>query len=338
MPLNTEQLTARLKDRLCPVYLLAGEEPLLVQESADRLRAAARGQGYAEREVLQVSPDFNWGRLREAGANLSLFASQRLIELRMGSGKPGNDGSRALKAYAADPPPDTVLLVLAGSLDRTARSSAWFKALESAGLAVYAWPIQPGQLPGWLAQRLRAAGLSADKEAVEELAALTEGNLLAASQAVSRLALLYPGSRIAREQVRECVADNARFNVFDLTDKLLAGNTHAALRSLDRLREEGAAPPLVLWAIVRDLRTLALVCGRTSRGENMQQALAGANVWSRRKRPIAQAAQRLGEYRTLILLRGAAHADRVAKGAAYGLPWEELVELCAGITFGATGA
>lgn len=330
MPLNPGQLASRLAGGLASVYLLAGDEPLLVQEAADAVRSKARQSGFAERDVLSVEAGFNWDRLREAGANLSLFAARRLIELRLPDGKPGEAGSKVLQAYAAEPPPDTVLLVLAGALDRKVRSSRWFKALEGAGVAVYAWPVKSHQLPRWLADRMRAAGLAPEPAAVEELAALTEGNLLAAAQGVHRLSLLYPGSAVNADQVRECVADNARFNVFDFADKVLAGKVRAALRSLDRLQQEGVEPVLVLWALARELRGVAAVAGRMAAGAGVEQALNAERVWASRKRLVGQAAQRLGERQALALLRCAARADRVNKGAEPGRPWEELVNLCTG--------
>lgn len=328
MPLNTKQLESRVHSGLDGVYLVAGEEPLLIQEAADAIRAKARERGFDEREVLAVEPGFNWERLHETGANLSLFSSRRLIELRLADARPGEAGSRALQAYVESPPPDAVMLVLAGSLDRKARSSKWFKALESAGAAVYVWPVKPHQLPRWIEGRMRAAGLAPERGAAETLAALTEGNLLAAAQGIQRLALLHAGAPISTEQIRECVADNARFNVFDLADKLLAGRIQPVLRSLDRLREEGVEPALVLWALARELRSVAAVADRVARGATPDKALAEERVWASRKRLVGQAAQRLGSARALALLQGAARADRVNKGAEPGQPWEELVNLC----------
>lgn len=328
MPLNTKQLENRLRGGLDAVYLVAGEEPLLVQEATDAIRARARNGGFYEREVLAVEPGFNWDRLLEAGANMSLFSNRRLIELRLADARPGEAGARALQTYAGAPPPDAVLLVVAGSLDRKARSSRWFKALESAGAAVYVWPVKSNQLPRWVEDRMRATGLAPEQGSAEELAVLTEGNLLAAAQGIQRLALLHADARVSPGQVRECVADNARFNVFDLADKLLAGRIRPVLRSLDRLREEGVEPALVLWALARELRSVAAVADRVARGASPDKALAEERVWASRKRLVGRAAQRLGPARALALLHTAARADRVNKGVEPGQPWEELVNLC----------
>ncbi len=339
--LKINQLHGRLAGRLDFIYLVAGEEPLLVQEAADAVRAKARQAGCEERQVLTVEPGFDWRRLRGAGANLSLFASMRLIELRLGDAGPGTDGGKALQNYAAEPPPDTVLLVTAGSLDRKARSAHWFRSLDAAGAAAYAWPVRAGELPGWSAGRMRGAGLQPTEGAARELARLTEGNLLAAAQGVRRLALLYPDGRITPSQVHECVADNARFDVFAFADKLLGGRIVPVLRSLDRLREEDVMPVLVLWAVTRELRGVAAVARRVEAGVPMEQALNDEKVMFWRKELVGQAAKRLGERGALELLQDAARADRVIKGEGARQPWEELLNLClhcSGIEFRVTDA
>lgn len=324
MELRPEQLPGDLrKNGLRPLYLLAGEEPLLVHEAADDLRAAARAQGYDEREVLHADTGFDWQRLAAAGDNLSLFSSHRILELHLPDKGPGQAGGAALTEYAAAPSPDTLLLVLAAGLQASQRRNAWYKSLAGAGAAVYAWPVPGNALPDWIERRAAARGVRMSPEAVTVLAALTEGNLLAAAQEIDRLALLFPDTTVDAEAMRSAGADAARFAVFDLPAKALAGDAAGAVRSIERLREEGVDAVPVLAALARELRLLY----RLARAGDREQALASVRMPPTRKRQLASAAGRVRPVAVLALLRRAARLDRVNKGAAAGRPWEELVRL-----------
>lgn len=326
--LRPDQLPGQLSRGLAPLYLVAGEEPLLVQEAADRIRARAREAGADEREVLHVEAGFDWSRLSDSGDSLSLFARRRLVELRLSEAKPGDAGSRALVRYAERLPEDVTLLVIAGRLDRRARASAWFRALERAGIVVYAWPVKRAQWPQWIAARCRAGGLAAEPQAVEVLAERTEGNLLACAQEIQKLALLYPDGRLDRERALASVGDHARFDVFDLPDRVLSGQVRQAVRSLQRLREEGVEPVLVLWALTRDLRLLVRASAKRARGASAEQALRSAGVWSFRQPAFRAALSRFDEAGARALLARAARVDRVVKGVCAGQPWGDLLELC----------
>lgn len=326
--LRPEQLPGQLKQGVAPLYLVAGEEPLLVQEAVDQIRARAREQGAHEREVLHVETGFDWTRLAQSGDSLSLFAEHRLVELHLNDAKPGDTGSRALIRYAERPPEQVTLLVVAGRLDRRVRSSAWYRALERAGVVVYAWPVKRVQWPQWIAARCRTNGLSADAGAVEVLAERTEGNLLACAQEIQKLGLLYPDGRLDRDRVLSSVGDHARFDVFDLPDRVLAGRAREAVRSLTRLREEGVEPVLVLWALTRDLRLLVRVAALRERGHGLETAFRQAGIWSFRQPSFRAALARLDLGHAQRLLMRAAYADRVIKGARAGQPWAKLLELC----------
>lgn len=331
MELRPDQIPGHLdKDALAPVYLLAGNEPLLAHEAADAVRGAARGAGYAEREVLHVEVGFDWDRLAFAGDSLSLFAQQRLIELYLPDKGPGKDGSAALSAYAKRPPDDTILLVLASPLDAKQRHNAWYKALAKVGVASFAWPLDAQRLPGWIEQRAGVRGVRLASDAVTVLAAQTEGNLLACAQEIDRLALLYGDETVDAETMRRVTADSARFDIFDLPAKALAGDAAGVLRSLDRLREEGVDPVPILWALVRELRTLYQAGKAQQRGE-LDRFLNNLRMPPARKRQLGAAAHRVKAGRLLRLLDTAAHIDQANKGAARGRPWEELVTLALGL-------
>lgn len=329
MNLKPEHLAQHLQRGLAPLYLLAGDEFLLVQEGADAVRAKAREAGFSEREVMYADAGFDWGRLARAGENLSLFGERRLLELRLDA-RLGTDGSAALRAWARRAPSDIVLLVIAGALDRKARQAAWYRDVERAGVSVYAWPVKGESLRRWIADRMRARGLAAEPAVVGLLIERTEGNLLACAQEIDKLALLFPDGFADARAVAAAVADSARFDVFDLPDQILAGAVHGSVRRLDRLREEGVDPVLVLWSLTRDLRVLVRASASVARGISPHQALDRAGVWKSRRRAFAGALERIDHDQALRLLDRAGKVDRVVKGAASGRPWEELLKLCVG--------
>lgn len=327
MPIRPDQLTGRLRSRgLDGVYLLAGDEPLLLAEAADAVRAAARANGYDERQVLHAEGGFDWSELTTACQSLSLFSDRRIIELYVAGKGPGKDGSAALKAFAQQLPEDTLLIVHAGVLDASQRKSAWARALDAAGAFVYAWPFPSEQLPNWIEGRARRVGLRLDAEALTVLTSRTEGNLLAADQEVQRLALLFPEGVVDAGSMRAATADSARFDIFDLPTKALNGDAAGVIRSLDRLREEGVDPVPILWALVNDLRLLFRASVATRRG-NVESVMGKVRLPPQRKRQIAAAAKHQRPRRLLRLLQDAARADRVNKGAERGRAWDELVTL-----------
>lgn len=327
MKLKPTDLAAHLARQLLPIYVVAGDEPLLVQESLDAIRTAARARGYGEREVLDAEKGFEWHRLAEACNSLSLFASLRLIELRLPSGSPGTEGAAVLQQLAGRPPQDVLLLVVCGALDGRQRSSGWYTALEGAGASVYAWPIADA-FEDWLGARLRAAGLSPEPEALRLIAERTEGNALAASQDVAKLALLFPGARIGVEQVREAVADSARFDAFDLAERMLAGDGPGVARSLARLREEGVEIIELLGALSWCLRQWADAQALYARDGDAQRAVDGARIPRPRQAPYQQALRRTRTPQVYGWLRKAAQIDLLAKSTAgREQAWEELLTL-----------
>lgn len=323
--LRPEELERHLSRQLAPVYLIGGEEPLFVQEAQDAVRAAARKAGHSERVVLEVEPGFDWNRLNDAAANLSLFGDRRLIELRLPTGRPGTAGSKAISDYCQAPSPDAVLLILTGALDASQRRSGWVNAAAKSGAFVYAWPLPLPQLPQWVENRLRQQGLSATAEAVELLALRSEGNLLAAAQEIEKLALLFgSANRLDHAQVAAAVADSARYTVFDLSDAVLRGQLSRSVRIVHGLRDEGEEPVLVLWALARDLR----VATGLAEGAPARELFSQEKVFGKAQQA---AMQRLAQQAPAAALRGllqrAARADQVIKGVAAGRPWDELIQL-----------
>jgi len=325
MRLNPSQLPASLKQRLLPVYLVAGEELLLMQEALDAIRACARAQGFIEREVLDVERGFDWQRLIDSCNAMSLFAEKRIVEVRA-SGAIDTAGAAALSALAKKPAPDVLLIVNAGKIEWRARSGGWFAALENAGASLYVERLRPQELPGWIEQRLRRAGLQADADAVRRLAQLTEGNLLATAQEISKLALLYPGAKVELEQVEAAVADSAYYEVYDWINKVFAGDAAGSVRGLERLRDEGVEIPAILGALVFDLRKLIVATSIFARSRDADAAVDAAGVFKQRKDVFARATARIKPAQARDALRLCARIDLLFKSTGMAAAaWEELL-------------
>ncbi len=321
MPIRLAQLEAQLRSGLKPAYLISGDEPQQVEEAAELVRRAARDQGHEERVVLALEAGFDWSRLAEEARARSLFAQKRLLELRLGAGKPGRTGGAALLDYLLRPPDETVLLIQSARLDRAAANSRWVKALEKKGVWVAVWPLLPSETHQWVRQRLKARGLHPDEAALELLCERVEGNLLAAAQEVERLALLLPSGPLSVEAVQEAVGGSARFDVSALGEAVLAGDALRASRILDGLRKEGVEPALAAWALAREARFLA----RWTAGHSGSDLWRG--VFPRRRELLQRAAARWPRKRSLGLIRLAARLDRVVKGQEKGGdPWDELLQ------------
>jgi DNA polymerase-3 subunit delta len=327
MKLNPGQLSSHLSSGVAPVYLISGDEPLLVDETRDVIRVSAAEQGIVDREVYVAERNFNWDEFAAGLQNLSLFATHRLVELRLPTGKPGDKGGRFLTAVASDPIPDTVLVIVTPSLDSRTAKSKWASSLARGAVWIALRAPDAAALPKWIAGRLHAAGLKGDPQALELLAARVEGNLLAAKQEIDKLGLLAEDGRVTIDTVRAAVADGARFDVFQLTDAALAGDRSRAARILNGLHREGVAAPLVMWSLAREISLVVDVVYRLNGGCSAARAMTDARVWGSRQSLIGRAVRSLDLKSAQQLLVGACHADRIVKGARRGQAWNALLEL-----------
>jgi len=320
--LAIRQLDASLKKGLAPLYAIHGAEALLALEAADRIREAARKAGATEREIFFAEPGVDWSKLSASASNLSLFASKRLVEIRIPTGKPGADGGKAIAAYCAKLPDDTITLIVLPDLDWQALKTAWFAAVEAAATVIEAKPITRDELPEWLAERLSRQGQHASVETLEWLAERVEGNLLAAKQEVEKLALLLPKGEIALEGIREAVTDVSRFERDALIEAMLAGDAGKVARVVASLKAEGEPLPLLLWTLSEELRkVMAIASGQRPRGWlSPERAEALARIARRHDRASIDRE----------LLR-AHRIDRMIKGVEPGDPWDSVVELALGI-------
>jgi DNA polymerase-3 subunit delta len=325
---RADQLDAQLARGLAPLYVVHGDEPLLSMEAGDAIRAKARAEGYAEREVHLVERGYDWSRLAQSAAALSLFSSRKLIELRIPSGKPGTDGAEAISAYCATLQPDLVTVVSLPRLDRAGQSSAWFGALAGAAVVVNVFPVDRRTLPLWIGARLARQKQRAAEDALAFVADCVEGNLLAAHQEIQKLSLLHPAGELSFEQVRDAVLDVARFEVSQLSEAMLAGDRARLARVLDGLAGEGEAPPRVLWVMAEDVRAVARVQAGLAAGRNVADLFREARVWGdARQRLVGAAARRIAREALDAALAHAAAIDRTVKGLAKGNPWDELLRL-----------
>jgi len=325
--LRIDQLDAVLARGLAPIYMLSGDEPLQLQEAADTIRAAVRRAGFSEREVMHVEKGFDWNSLAAASNALSLFAEQRLIDLRMPTGKPGKPGGAALAEYAAQPAEDTVLLITSGKLDKSTQNTKWYKSLDRAGVTLQVWPIEIQKLPGWINQRMQAKGMKPSRDACVLIAERVEGNLLAADQEIEKLFLLNGEGVIDATTVATAVADSARFDVYTLADSALLGNTPRAVRILEGLHAEGVEAIIILWALTREIRQLTRMAHELERGTQLNALFSSYRIWQSRQPLLRGAIKRHTAAEWNELLSHCAHIDRVVKGAAQGSPWDELLQL-----------
>ncbi|HKX94410.1 MAG TPA: DNA polymerase III subunit delta [Methylibium sp.] len=337
MQVKPEQLASHLQRGLKPLYVLHGDEPLLALEAGDAIRAAARAAGHTEREVHTVSgAHFDWSALLGAAAAMSLFAEAKIVEIRIPSGKPGKDGSQALQQYCERLPEGVVTIVTLPRLDRQQSGSAWFAALESAGVSVRLEPVERRALPQWLAQRLAAQGqrVAAGEEGQRTLAFFAdriEGNLLAAQQELAKLGLLYPAGELSFAQVEAAVLNVARYDVFKLGEAILAGQVARVLRMLDGLRAEGEAAVLVHWTLAEDIRALKRCKDAVEGGKPLAMALRENRVWGLKEKLFEHAVPRLTMRRLERLVEAAHECDGLLKGLPHPLwpadPWAALQRL-----------
>ena len=326
---------------MLPLYIFSGDEPLLMMEAMDALRLTAKKLGYTEREVMLQERGFDWSALMSAGQTMSLFGDKRWVELRIPTGKPGRDGADALKQFATQMAsqsngpagPDTVVCIVLPRLDGKTKTSAWFSALDDAGMAIQIDALDRTQLPQWIAGRLKRQNQEVDsnaegRRALEFIADQVEGNLIAAHQEILKLGLLYPEGQLTEEQIRSAILKVARYNVFELTEAMLAGDLARLNRMLDGLKGEGEPLVLILWSVTEELRILSKLKAASDAGESVQQLMRANRIWGNKERLYPAALRRIQPLKLRRAIQIAAGLDRQSKGLhAVDLPadpWDGL--------------
>jgi DNA polymerase-3 subunit delta len=334
---KAEKFAEQLKGKLAPLYVVYGDAPLLVLEAADAVHAAARRQGFDEREVLTALPDFDWNQFVSATGNLSLFGGRKIVELRIPNGKPGK-GVGILTGYCQQlcqhASPDNLLLVSVPQMEWKEEKAAWFTALSAAGVCCKFTTPTLAELPAWIAGRLERQGQKADRAGLVFMAERVEGNLLAAHQEIQKLGLLYPPGALDETQIRDAVLNVARYRVDDLREALYARDFGRFARALEGLRQEGEAPQLALWAITEELRALIRLQVGLKQGQPFNTLCRDLRIWGARQQSLQQAARTFTRTALHHALRAAARLDRRIKGLDHsgsGDVWEGFLRLGMGL-------
>ena len=331
MRIRPEQLSTSLQSgNLAPIYLITGDEPLQMMEAADTIRKAAKAQGYEERTIIEVTQNFDWNTLFQEADTLSLFATQRLIELRLSTYKPGAKGGKALTQYCENLPQDTILLITAAKIEAQSQKTKWFKALDNAGAIIQIWPVDAKALPQWIVRRFSDQGRQISNDAASYIAENVEGNMLAASQEIEIMLLLTDKTKLYLEDVMS-VGDNSRYDVFKLVDAILEGQSDRAIRILDGLRNEGLEPIIIHWALSRELHSLYKLATDIAAGQSIDNVFRKHRVWSNRTSVVRNALQRHKPRGLQMLIRSTAKIEKTLKGASQTKgadPWTEITWLC----------
>jgi DNA polymerase-3 subunit delta len=331
MQLALAHLEKHLTQSLKPLYILVGDEPLAQRESLDAIRVAARAQGYDERTTLTVERYFNWQQIQSYGQSISLFASLRLLEINIPSGKPGMDGGKALQALANKAIPDTCVVIILPKLERDAANSTWYSVLEKNAVTISLNEVDAANLPKWIANRLALQGQHTSQQTLEFLAHQVEGNLLAANQEVQKLGLLYPQGELSDATVREAVLNVSRYDAFQLGEAVLAGDAARTVRILQGLQDEGENAVAVMSPLMWVLRPLVRIKQAEMRGENIMNAMTNARIYGEKQALVKRALARLNLKQLEAALQKLADIDKTAKGVMLGDAWLEISRLCFGL-------
>lgn len=321
MNVRPDQLKAVLNKQIYPVYLVSGDEPLQAMEATDLIRASCREKGYVEREIFEVDASFEWQDFNDEAASMSLFSSQRILDVRIPSGKFGKQGSQAITQYLDRPAEDTVVLITTGKLDKSAKNSAWYKAIDKLGMVIQCWPVDSEHLPAWVRQRFQSRGMKPDNKVVDYVCQNVEGNLLAAAQEIDKLYLFVGPGDISFENVSEAITENSRFSAFELVDTALKGDAPRTIKILNSLDAEGIEPLAIIWALAKEIRLLCLAAADPASAEF---TLRRSGVWDNRMPLFKAALARHSEKNLRSLLQRCMKIEGISKGFEAGDAQDEL--------------
>lgn len=320
MELKLSQLASHLEGSPAPVYLLAGEEPLQIQESVVQIQARARACGFCQRQVLHADSSFDWSALTEQSHNLSLFGDRKMLELHLPGARVGVSGAKALQHYCRHLPQDALLIINSGKLDKSALKSKWLEAVTQAGVLIRIWPLTGTELVRWLQARLRAENLPDDRRRAEYLAARVEGNMLAAAQEIEKMALL---ALDKNNPGQVWLSSQSRYTVFDLVDTILLGQRPKVVRILSQLQRESLAPGLVLWGLAELIRAVIFTGtqkpGRCGRVQNV--------FYYNKRNQLNRQAGKFDRRQLYMLLSQCGQLDQIIKGRASGDVWQSCADL-----------
>ena len=310
------------------MYLLSGDEPQQMGELSDAIRQAAKQNGFSQREIFSTESSFSWSDISNAAASLSIFGDKKVLDLRVPSANFGTEGAKMLTTYCESLPADTILLITCGKLNSTNLKTRWFDAIDKVGITIQVRPLEGEELLQWLTYRLQQRGMRTDNDGLQLLSTRIEGNLLAASQEIEKLYVLYGACALTSAQIFDAVADNSRYDVFKLIDTLLAANVNRVFKVLAGLQAEGIAAPVVLWALMREARTVSKIKLALSNGQSKDTVFRQHQLWDKRASLMDKAIRRLSHNQLFDILSLSAKADRQAKGQEFGDVWETILAVC----------
>ena len=325
MRLHPDQLDTHLKrSSITPIYFVSGDEPLQKLECIDLIRKHYRGQGYDERIIFNVDKSFNWNSINEVTRNLSLFSSQRIIELRMGAPKPGREGGGILQGYAEKENDGTLLIISSDKMDKSTQNNKWAKSIDKVGVMIQVWPIRPAQLPGWIQGRIQKKQKKITQDATRLIAERVEGNLLAAQQEIEKLVLLIEKNLIDIEDVIDAVADSSRYNVFDMIESAFLGNIDRTLLMLNGLKNEGIEPLALFGALMWEYRRLCSIAYEYETGTQLENIFKSYRIWDQKKRSITAVLKRHSSKSLGQLLNYCATIDKTLKSGHRDRAWDQF--------------
>jgi DNA polymerase-3 subunit delta len=330
MRLRPNQLESELKKTLLPIYLVTGDEPLLIQEALDAIREKCKQAGFDERKIFEIDRKFDWQILNDEANTMSLFADKTLTELRLSKFKPGVPGAKAIQQYCDKLPEDKILLISADKLDGSALKSKWSARIDQIGAIIQVWPINLNEMPRWISQRAQKMGLNIERDAISLLSERLEGNLLAAQQELEKLKLLFPEPQIqiSAEQVIESVSDASKYDVFNLTDACLSGNSKLCAKIISNLRLEGLEVSFALWALSKEIRLVLQLVHAVNKGQNLQALFKQQRIIQKRQAGLNQAAQKHSISSLQAMINQCKKADDLIKGVEKGVsPWDVLTDV-----------
>lgn len=327
MKLNVEALQKHLEKNLLPVYFIHGDEPLLSLESADFIHQKAKALGFTECIKLDaIGKGLDLQSLVELTQNYSLFGDKRRIQLTL-TEKITEDVETWLTEFLKELPrmDDSVLIIKAPKFSAAQLKKKWVETIDRLGAVITLWEVDREHLPRWLFNRAESKHVKLSREAVQMLSDQVEGNLLAAAQVIEKLSVLKPGVVINPDELRPLLAADARYNVFDLSESVLDGDLPRALKILTQLQLESFEATIVLWALSKELRTLADLTA--ARREELPALYRRHNVWEKRQVHYQKAIQRINHGTALKLLADAQRIDLSIKGLGSGNYWHALKHL-----------
>ena len=327
MKIKLEQIATQLTKQLKPVYLICGDEPLLVDETSHYIRKFAKREGYDEHHLLPISANFKWEQLLTHRDSLSLFSDKKIIELNMASGKPGRQGAEALVKYSQAIPDSCLLIVRLPKMTAAMQKTKWFSSLEKIGVAIQIWPMTSERFPSWLTRRLKREKLSTTAEGINVLVDLTEGNLLAAKQSIEKLAILYGEGEISAQQIKACLSELNHFDVYKLLDSILLLKTAYVYKILRNLKASAVEPTLILWVLCKEIRTLAKLAKAKEAKQSLSELWQQHGIWQQRQALLRNHLGNFNYQDYLSLLLQAECCDHVIKGIETGDVWHELEQL-----------